>query len=143
MHTFALRAELLSKGAAIDASAHLGRFYFVGNPALLQIGEGAVINDRVLLNAGALLVIEDYASISTSVQVHTGFLRAEGRPRIHGYAPVTIGDNAWIASCAVISGGVTIGANAIVGAGSVVTRDVEPDVLVAGVPARFIRRLEH
>ncbi len=140
--TFALRAELRAGGASIHPTAVLGRFHFVGDPALLTIGEGAVVNDRVLLNAVAPLVIGDHASISNLAQVHTGYLRPEGRPREHGYAPVTIGDNAWIASGAIVSAGVTVGANAIVGAGAVVTRDVEPDVLVGGVPARFIRRLD-
>jgi acetyltransferase-like isoleucine patch superfamily enzyme len=141
-HVFALRAELRSGGASIHPTAVLGRFHFVGDPALLSIGEGAVVNDRVMLNAIAPLVIGDHASISTFAQVHTGYLRPEGRPRSHGYAPVTICDNAWIAAGAIVSAGVTVGANAIVGAGSVVTRDVEPGVLVGGVPARFIRRLE-
>jgi acetyltransferase-like isoleucine patch superfamily enzyme len=140
-HTFALRAELVSGGASIHPTASLGRFSFVGEPALLRIGRGAVVNDHVLLSAVAPLVIGDYASISAHVQVHTGYLEAEGRPRVHAYAPVTIGDNAWVASGAIISPGVTIGENAIVGAGAVVTRDVAPDVLVAGVPARFVRRL--
>ena len=141
IQTFALRAELLAGGATIDPTAVLGRYSFVGEPALLRIGKGAVVNDRVVLNAVAPLVIGDYASISALVQVHTGFLRPEGRPRLHGYAPVTICANAWIASGAIISPGVTIGENAIVGAGAVVTRDVAPDVLVAGVPARVVRRL--
>lgn len=142
VQVFALRAELRSRGASIHPSAILGRFHFVGDPALLRIGQGAVVNDRVMLNAVAPLAIGDYASISAFAQVHTGYLRPEGRPRVHGYAPVTIGDNAWIASGAIVSAGVTVGSNSIVGAGSVVTRDVEADVFVAGVPARLIRRLD-
>ncbi len=141
VHTFALRAELRSKGAEIHESANLGRFSFVGDPALLRIGEFAVVNDRVLLNAIAPLVIGDYARISAFAQLHTGYLRPEGRPRKHGSAPVVICDNAWVSSGAIVSPGVTVGANAIVGAGAVVTRDVEADVMVAGVPARFVHRL--
>jgi acetyltransferase-like isoleucine patch superfamily enzyme len=140
--TFALRAELRSKGATIHPTAVLGTFHFIGDPALLRIGERAVVNDRVVLNAVAALVIGDDASISNHAQIHTGYLRPEGRPREHGYGAVTIGDNAWIAAGAIVSAGVTVGANAIVGAGSVVTRDVEPDVFVGGVPARLIRRLD-
>lgn len=142
LQTFLLRAELRSAGASIAPTATLGRFHFVGDPALLTIGEGAVINDRVLLNAVAPLSIGDYASISAFAQIHTGYLQPDGKPRQHGYAPVTIGENAWIASGVIVSAGVTIGNNAIVGAGAVVTRDVEPDVLVAGVPARLVRRLD-
>jgi acetyltransferase-like isoleucine patch superfamily enzyme len=52
---------------------------------------------------------------------------------------VTIGDRAWIAYGAIILPGVTIGEGAVVGAGSLVTRDVEPFTIVAGVPARKIK----
>jgi acetyltransferase-like isoleucine patch superfamily enzyme len=57
-------------------------------------------------------------------------------------APITIQDRAWIGFGAVILKGVTIGEGAIVGACSVVARDVEPYTVVAGNPAREIRRLE-
>ena len=55
--------------------------------------------------------------------------------------PVHIGKNAWIGAGATILPGVTIGDNAVVGAASVVTRDVAPDTIVAGNPARFIKRI--
>jgi acetyltransferase-like isoleucine patch superfamily enzyme len=57
-------------------------------------------------------------------------------------APVTIGDNVWIASRATILKGVTIGEGAIVAAGAVVTKDVPPYSVVGGVPARVIKKLE-
>lgn len=56
--------------------------------------------------------------------------------------PITIGDDVWVGGAAVICPGVTIGNNAVVGAGSVVTKDVEPYTVVAGNPAKLIRRLE-
>ena len=54
---------------------------------------------------------------------------------------VRIGDNVWIGGGVSIIGGVTIGKNSVVAAGSVVIRDVPPDTLVAGNPARVVRRL--
>ena len=56
--------------------------------------------------------------------------------------PVTLGDNVWLASNVVILPGVTVGEGAVIGAGSVVTKDVEPYTVVAGNPARFLRRIE-
>lgn len=61
--------------------------------------------------------------------------------RIDCSKPVHIGKRAWIGAGATILPGVTIGDNAVVGAGSVVTKDVEPDTIVAGNPARLIRRI--
>ena len=55
--------------------------------------------------------------------------------------PITIKDNAWICSCVTVCGGVTIGENAVVAAGAVVTKDVPPNTLVAGVPAQIVREL--
>lgn len=56
--------------------------------------------------------------------------------------PITIGDDCWVGGAAIICPGVTIGNNAVVGAGAVITRDVEPYMVVAGNPAKVIRRLE-
>ena len=56
--------------------------------------------------------------------------------------PIVIGRNAWLGADVKVLAGVTIGENAIVAAGSVVTRDVPPDVVVAGSPARIIRPIK-
>lgn len=55
--------------------------------------------------------------------------------------PITIKENVWICSKALICGGVTIGENSVVAAGSVVTKDVPPNCLVGGVPAKVIREI--
>lgn len=57
--------------------------------------------------------------------------------------PITIGEDCWIGGNVVVLPGVTIGRGVTVGAGSVVTKDVEDYVVVAGNPARVIRRLEN
>lgn len=57
-------------------------------------------------------------------------------------APIVIERNVWIAAGATIIGGVTVGENSVVAAGAVVTKDVPPNSLVAGVPAKVIRMLE-
>jgi acetyltransferase-like isoleucine patch superfamily enzyme len=55
---------------------------------------------------------------------------------------ITVEDGAWIGAGAIVVDGVRVGARAVVGAGAVVTRDVPPRTLAAGVPARVIRQLD-
>lgn len=55
--------------------------------------------------------------------------------------PITIGNNCWIASCVTVTGGVTIGDGCVIGAGSVVTRDIPPHSFAAGNPCRVIRKI--
>lgn len=56
--------------------------------------------------------------------------------------PIVIGDNAWIGANVIILTGVTVGENAIIGAGSVVTKDVPANTVVAGNPARVLKKLK-
>lgn len=56
-------------------------------------------------------------------------------------APIEIGDDVWIGGNAVILPGVKIGARSVIGAGSVVTKDIPADVVAAGTPCRVLRRL--
>lgn len=66
----------------------------------------------------------------------------DGRHDLEYSAPIVVEDGCWICSGATICGGVTIGKNSIVGAGAVVTRDVPSGVIVAGVPARVMRKID-
>ena len=56
--------------------------------------------------------------------------------------PVVFQENVWITSCVTILGGVTIGKNSVIGAGSIVTRSIPPDVFAAGSPCRVIRPIK-
>ena len=68
------------------------------------------------------------------------FPDAEGKMHDREYArPIIIGNDCWIASNVVICGGVTIGDRVVIGAGSVVTRDIPSDTLAAGKPCRPLR----
>jgi len=58
------------------------------------------------------------------------------------YAPIHIGKNVWIGANATVLAGVTIGDAVVVAAGAVVTKDVQPNTVVGGVPAKLIKRVE-
>jgi acetyltransferase-like isoleucine patch superfamily enzyme len=57
-------------------------------------------------------------------------------------APIVIEDNVWLGANVVVMPGVTIGKHSVVAAGSVVTKDVPPDTIVAGVPAKVVKKLD-
>lgn len=116
--------------------------FTVVNPSRLYVETGVTINEGVHINCRDDVRIGKHVNLSTNVQIHTGKLVLDSSSRKHIKAPIIIEDNVWIASNSVVSAGVTIGENSVVAAGSVVLNDVPPNVLVGGVPAKFIKNLE-
>ncbi len=83
--------------------------------------------------------------IGPMVQIYTAALPLEAAPRSEGWevaGQIAIRDNARMGGGAIVLPGVTIGPVAVVGAGAVVSRDVPPNTVAAGNPARVIRELE-
>lgn len=127
-------------------------------PFRCDYGKNVFIGKRVLIGMNCTFVdnarieIGDEAMIAGDVQICTATHSTDPAERLHPcggswyttlVAPVKVGARAWIGAKAVICPGVTIGENAVVGAGAVVVRDVPPNAVAAGVPARVIRRLPH
>lgn len=113
-------------------------------PWLVEMG------DNVNVNRGAefypdffgrhKVVIGNNVRIAPHVRFHAASHDASDLEYRHEGATITVGDDVWIGAGAVILPGVTVGDRSIVGAGSVVSKDVPPDVVVAGVPAKQIRK---
>jgi maltose O-acetyltransferase len=118
-------------------------------PALFGAQSGATFTagDDVFINEGATMVANHEISLGNHVLI--GDFATIFDTSVHPVdedtgveiAPVRIEDNAWIGQRATVLPGVTLGRNSVVAAGSVVTCDVKPDTLVAGVPARPVRKL--
>lgn len=113
----------------------------------LTIGTGCFFNFGCVLDLGASITIGDEVYLGHDVILLTTSHRigAADEPRRamqSTYAPIVIGNRAWLGARIVVQPGVTIGAGAVVAPGAVVTRDVAPDVLVGGVPARLLRQLD-
>jgi acetyltransferase-like isoleucine patch superfamily enzyme len=122
-----------------------GEGILVQGHAGISVGEDVRINDYVFLQCGGRseLIIEDEVTISIGAQIMTGQypLGPEGHDRsIHVYETVVLEKGVWIGANAVVLPGVRVGAGSVVAAGSVVSCDVPPGVIVAGSPARLIRR---
>jgi acetyltransferase-like isoleucine patch superfamily enzyme len=142
------------------ASTYLGTMFDVGRQGRVSVGDFALVHGaRIMCDAD--VTIEEYAFISWNVVLMDSYRVAFDpdtrrdavrrvpleRPRRIEPAvaarPVRIGRAAWVGFDSCILPGVTVGEGAVIGARSVVTADVEPFTIVAGNPARLVRRLSN
>jgi UDP-2-acetamido-3-amino-2,3-dideoxy-glucuronate N-acetyltransferase len=117
----------------IQKGAHIGKRVKVSSHTF--ICEGVTIEDEVFVGHGVMFINDKYPRAAT----------VDGSPQTEDdwvCVPTTIKRGASIGSNSTILCGVTVGEGAMIGAGSVVTRDVPDRAVVAGVPARLIRILE-
>lgn len=126
---YGLRATLLRwSGYRIGQDVYIGEdLIIIDEPedrGLVSIGDRVAISPRVTLVVSSR---PNFSRIAPYVPVR--------------HAIITIGDDAWLGTGVVVLPGVTIGEGAVVGANSVVTKDVEPYTIVGGAPARLIRRI--
>jgi acetyltransferase-like isoleucine patch superfamily enzyme len=103
------------------------------------MGDHVLIGPYVTLGALGGIIIEDHARISQGAFIETATLSlGDPLPYPHIAQPIAIHRGAWIGANAMVLGGVTVGEQAIVAAGAVVTKDVPSHTVVAGVPARVV-----
>jgi acetyltransferase-like isoleucine patch superfamily enzyme len=105
----------------------------------LSMGARATLNQECYIDARGGVRIDSDASVSREVCVFTAEHNLEHPEFDTDVAPVRLGSHCWLGARAMVLPGVTVGEGAVVAAGAVVTRDVEPYTVVAGVPARKIR----
>jgi maltose O-acetyltransferase len=129
----------------------VGRDSLVWSPFYCTYGRNTYLGDHVFLNYMCVILdnnevrIGDNAMIGPSVQIYTAAHDLQAETRNQGWEtakPVVIEENVWIGGGAILLPGVTIGRNAVVGAGAVVSRNVPANTVVAGNPARVIREIE-
>jgi len=114
-----------------------------GHRGVLTIGRGVRINCGASIFAHRHVAIGDRVRIGPYVSLaDTDFHDAYDRAVCPAGSPVVIEDDVWLGTRAIVLKGVRIGRGAIVAAGAVVTRDVAPFSVVAGVPAREVGRLD-
>jgi acetyltransferase-like isoleucine patch superfamily enzyme len=135
-------------GANVNAWAHEERNVLIAydRDVTISIGSNVRLNG-VGLMAKRGITIGDNCILGSTLLVDTDFhsVRRDRATNPHApvlSAPIVVGDNVWLAGQTVVLKGVTIGANSVIGFRAVVTRDVPPDVIVAGNPARVVRALD-
>jgi maltose O-acetyltransferase len=136
------RAILTDLLGAFGESSH------IRPPFSCDYGFQTFIGARVFANFGlicldvATVTIGDDVQIGPNVQLLTPthpIAAGLRRDKWEAARPIVIGDNVWLGGGVIVCPGVTIGANTVVGAGSVVVRDLPPDVVAVGNPARMVK----
>lgn len=122
----------------------IGKGVIIKNPRFLSLGDNVGINDYTWINAAGGIQIGNDVNMGPRVIIHSSnhkysdpniLIRKQG----HDNKKVIIEDDVWIGAGVIILPGNTIGKGSVVAAGAVVTKDVDPYTVVAGVPARKIR----
>ncbi|MHC1726427.1 MAG: DapH/DapD/GlmU-related protein [Syntrophobacteraceae bacterium] len=138
-----VRGELLTFGHG--GEIHIGDYCYVGDGTRIWSAISIRIGDRVLISHGVNIFDSDTHPIDDAAARHRQFIEiiSTGHPRSISLneMPVIIENDVLVGCQSVILSGLKIGEGAVVGAGSVVTKDVPPFTLVAGNPARVIRKL--
>lgn len=134
-----LRIAVLRRwGASIEPGATFYHGFEVRNAKGLKVGTRASIGNDAILDARGGITIGKDVNLSTAVSLWTGQHDWQSPDFAYEKAPITIGDNAWLSTRVIVLPGVTIGEGAVIAAGAVVTKDVEPYTLVGGIPAKVI-----
>ncbi|MCM1520322.1 MAG: sugar O-acetyltransferase [Lachnoclostridium sp.] len=134
-----------------DVVGKCGRKFHVNPPfrcdygCNISVGENFFANFNLTILDEGQVTIGDNAFIGPNVSIYTACHPLEPEPRNTGVQwarSVTIGDNVWIGGGVTILPGVTIGDCCVIGAGSVVTKDIPARTLAAGNPARVIKQIQ-
>ena len=128
----------------------MGEGCWIESPLYVNWGSRIALGDHVYANTGLTVIDDTFVTIGSHVMLGPRVtISAASHPvdpelRRQAYQydlPVTIEENVWVGAGATILPGVTIGKNSVIGAGSVVDRDIPPDVGAAGVPCRVLREI--
>lgn len=117
--------------------------------ARIRIGSGTFLNIGVMVAAVSMVEIGDHCMLANGCFVTDASHRFDDPDRpvtwqgFDSKGPTRIGDNVWCGAHVVVTSGVTIGERSVIGANSVVTTDIPPYSIAAGVPARVIRAIEY
>ena len=139
-----------ARQALTDLLGSLGEGAYVKPPLAVDYGENVHIGARTFVNSNltaldvARITIGEDCQIGPNVQLLTPTHPVDPQPRrdkLEAALPIVLGDNVWLGGGVIVCPGVTIGDNTVVGAGSVVVRDLPANVVAVGNPARVVREI--
>ncbi|MDT0607116.1 sugar O-acetyltransferase [Croceitalea rosinachiae] len=129
-----------------------GKSCFIQPPFYCDYGTNIHLGKRVFFNFNCVVLdvtpvkIGDRTMFGPHVQIYTASHPLEASPRASGAEfgkPITIGEDVWIGGNVTICPGITIGNRSVIGAGSVVTKDIPEDVFAAGNPCKMIKPIDN
>jgi acetyltransferase-like isoleucine patch superfamily enzyme len=131
-------------GKKVDESFSLIPPFYTTGGENIRVGRNVFINQNCTMYDLGGIDVGDDVMIGPNVSIITSSHPLEPSQRRDAVLakPIVIQRNVWIAAGVTIIGGVTVGENSVVAAGSVVTKDVPPNTLVGGAPARIIRSID-
>jgi maltose O-acetyltransferase len=145
-----LAGDPAARGWLKDLIGTLGEGVVIRPPLFVDYGEHISIGARTFINFNltaldvAPITIGADCQIGPNVQLLTPTHPVDPamrRDKLEAAQPIVIGDNVWLGGGVIVCPGVTIGENSVIGAGSVVTRDIPANVVAVGSPARVIRSI--
>ena len=142
--------EELRRRVLRELIPNAGAGLWIEPPFSCDYGRNITVGERVFMNFDCVILdvapvaIGNHTQLGPAVQIYTATHPLDAVERRSGLEygrSIAIGADVWIGGAAVICPGVSIGSRSVIGAGSVVTRDIPADVFAAGNPCRVIRRL--
>ena len=138
------RSNLLAGLFGTRTNAHIAPPFFCDYGYNIELGDNVHFNFNCVVLDVAKVTIGSNVLFGPAVQVYTAthpMNADERRSGLESARPITIGNNVWFGGGAIVCPGVTIGDDSVIGAGSVVLRDVPAGVFAAGNPCRVIRTI--
>jgi maltose O-acetyltransferase len=138
------RSRILKELFGGETDAYIQPPFFCDYGTNITLGQKVFFNFNCVVLDVAPVRIGDYVLFGPAVQVYTAthpMSASERRQGLESGKPIVIGSDVWVGGGVIICPGITIGARSLIGAGSVVTRDIPDDVLAAGNPCRVMRSL--
>ena len=122
---------------------HVGKNFFANYNCIIMDHAEVLIGDNVMLapNVSILTVTHPMSPEERVVKNIQNSFEPHKRGNIEIVKPIIIGNNVWIATGATVCAGVTIGDNSVIGAGSVVTKDIPANVFACGIPCKVVREI--
>lgn len=138
------RSDLLARLFGAPTNAYVTSPFFCDYGSNIELGDNVYFNFNCVILDVAKVIIGSNVLFGPAVQVYTAthpMTVEERRSGLESAKPVIVGNDVWLGGGAIVCPGVTIGDGSVIGAGSVVVRDIPAGVFAAGNPCRVVRKI--